>query len=53
MLILTRKIGEVLIIGDAVSIVVVGIHGRHVRLGVEAPREIAVHLEEVFDRIPH
>ena len=51
MLILTRRVGEALMIGDDVSITVLGIKGNQVRLGIEAPRSIAVHREEIFRRI--
>ena len=51
MLILTRKIGETMRIGDDVSIVVLGYKGGQVRLGVEAPRSVSVHREEVYARI--
>lgn len=51
MLILTRKIGETLRIGDDVSIVVLGYKGGQVRLGVDAPRSVAVHREEIYTRI--
>lgn len=50
MLILTRKVGESLVIGDDVSVTVLGIKGNQVRIGVNAPREIAVHREEVLER---
>lgn len=51
MLVLTRKKDEVIVIGDDVRIVVVGIHGDKVRLGVEAPKETAVHRLEVYEAI--
>lgn len=51
MLILTRRIGETLMVGDDVSITVLGVKGNQVRLGVNAPREIAVHREEIYHRI--
>ncbi len=51
MLILTRKSGESIIIGDDIKITVVNIEGSQVRLGVDAPRDITVHRQEVYDRI--
>ncbi|MGX2947218.1 carbon storage regulator CsrA [Frederiksenia canicola] len=51
MLILTRKIGESLLIGDDVEITVLSVRGSQVKLGVKAPKEIAVHREEIYQRI--
>lgn len=51
MLILTRKTGEKLIIGDDVQLTVLGIKGNQVRIGVTAPKEVSVHREEVYLRI--
>jgi carbon storage regulator len=53
MLILTRRIGETVVIGDEVDITVLGVRGNQVRLGVKAPREVSVHREEIYDRICH
>jgi carbon storage regulator len=51
MLILTRRVGETLMIGDEVTVTVLGVKGNQVRIGVNAPRDVAVHREEIFDRI--
>ena len=51
MLILTRRVGETLMIGDEVSVTVLGVKGNQVRIGVNAPKDVAVHREEIYERI--
>ena len=51
MLVLSRRLGETLIIGDDVKVTVLGISGNQVRLGIAAPKEVSVHREEVYNRI--
>jgi carbon storage regulator len=51
MLILTRRVGETLVIGDDVVVNVLGVKGNQVRIGVEAPKDVAVHREEIYERI--
>lgn len=53
MLILTRRVGETLMIGDDVTVTVLGVKGNQVRIGVNAPRDVAVHREEIYERIRH
>ena len=51
MLILTRRVGETLMIGNDISVTVLGVKGNQVRIGVDAPKDVAVHREEIFERI--
>ena len=51
MLILTRRVGETLMIGDSVTVTVLGVKGNQVRVGVSAPKDVAVHREEIYERI--
>ena len=51
MLILTRRVGEKLVIGENVTVTVLGVKGNQVRIGIDAPRDVTVHREEVYERI--
>ena len=51
MLILTRRVGETLMVGDEVTVTALGVKGNQVRIGVNAPKEVAVHREEIYQRI--
>ncbi|MBB3047166.1 carbon storage regulator [Litorivivens lipolytica] len=51
MLILTRRIGETLMVGDEVTVTILGVKGNQVRVGVTAPRDVAVHRQEVYEKI--
>lgn len=53
MLILTRRVGESLIIGDEINVTVLSIRGNQVRIGVNAPKNVTVHREEIYERIKH
>lgn len=51
MLILTRRVGETLMVGDNVTVTVLGVKGNQVRIGVNAPKDVSVHREEIYQRI--
>ena len=51
MLILTRRVGEKLMIGDDISVTILGVKGNQVRVGVHAPGDVAIHREEIYDRV--
>jgi carbon storage regulator len=51
MLILTRRVGESLMVGDSVTVTVLGVKGNQVRIGVQAPHDVEVHREEIYERI--
>ncbi|AWW56660.1 carbon storage regulator CsrA [Pasteurella multocida] len=51
MLILTRKVGESLLIGDDISITILNIRGNQVKIGIKAPKDVSVHREEIYQRI--
>jgi carbon storage regulator len=51
MLILTRRVGEALVVGTEVTVTVISVKGNQVRIGISAPKDVAVHREEVFDRV--
>ena len=53
MLVLTRRMGETIRIGPHIVVTVLGVNGSHVRIGVDAPRDVEVHREEIFERIKH
>lgn len=53
MLVLTRRHGQIVMIGHDIKVMVLGVKGNQVRLGVEAPKELAVHREEIYERIRH
>jgi carbon storage regulator len=51
MLILTRRVGETVMIGDSVTVTIIGVKGTQIRIGINAPKNITVHREEIYDRI--
>jgi carbon storage regulator len=51
MLVLTRRVGETLMVGDEVTVSVLGVKGNQVKIGINAPREVGVHREEIYERI--
>ena len=51
MLILTRRVGETLVIGDEITVTVMGVKGNQIRLGINAPKSVAVHREEIYARV--
>ncbi|MEH6584598.1 MAG: carbon storage regulator CsrA [Halioglobus sp.] len=51
MLILTRRVGESLMVGEEITVTVLGVKGNQVRIGVDAPRDVSVHREEIYNRI--
>jgi carbon storage regulator len=53
MLILTRRVGETVMIGDNVTVTIVGVRGTQIRIGVNAPKDVTVHRKEIYERIRH
>ena len=51
MLILTRRTGETLMVGDEITVTILGVKGNQVRIGINAPRDVAVHREEIYEKI--
>jgi len=53
MLILTRRVGETVVIGDNVTVAIIGVKGNQIRIGINAPKDVIVHREEIYERIRH
>jgi carbon storage regulator len=53
MLILTRRVGETVVIGDNVTVAIIGVKGNQIRIGINAPKDVTVHREEIYERIRH
>jgi carbon storage regulator len=53
MLILTRRVGETVMVGNDVAVTIVGVKGNQIRIGIDAPKNVAVHRKEIYERIPH
>ena len=53
MLILTRRVGETVVIGDNVTVAFIGVKGNQIRIGINAPKDVIVHREEIYERIRH
>jgi carbon storage regulator len=53
MLILTRRVGETVMIGDNVAVAIIGVKGTQIRIGIDAPKNVAVLRKEIYERIPH
>ena len=51
MLILTRRVGETVMIGDKITVTILGVKGNQIRIGIDAPRDVSVHREEIFQKI--
>ena len=51
MLILTRRVGETVLVGNDVTVTIVGVKGKQIRIGINAPKDVAVHREEIYERI--
>jgi carbon storage regulator len=53
MLILTRRVGETVVIGDNVTVAIIGVKGSQIRIGINAPKDVTVHRKEIYERIRH